>query len=1023
MTQKVTIAKLVKTSLIRNTPKKVFLSLLLQTIQTGTISDNELLEGLIEIDRRSMSSEASIEQIQLSLEFAGSSEDNAKLFFSLLLRLLVESQVKYLTCLRNTYDSLFKASILQEFVAAILPEYTREVELLVMSAGNLSSHEIRALWCRLMFLWRVVVERNASFINHSMDGELFLMCSKQTQFSLEYTRKTVQLISAQNKNSAHQSTHELDVSFAKAPAPSDTIYSLNCFSKKYASYLKLKKTAWLTARFRTWNFNDLLLEKFFSFFKIPTQNPKDIIQEIINSFFTGLVLAIELNEKPYILFNWKNYIVSRLQNAIKNFRPIEIAGISEDISEQLILTTMLYDMSKISHCKIGGSKAPYDLRKKFLRSCIYSKIITLDQYAKEFNDDARLMSQSLITHEVDQLSHVDHITHAFNTKLANVNVEFTSFEESKLIEYFQSLPDSNFEYLADKQVQISILVENLVTTSTQDKNYEKLSRLLLGILNSLSTANFIFFCSNKGPWLILEMLINYIDKESFSIEEDDCNFQDTYSSFGTILSSVISIVSFFGIDFNGINIKGSYTIDYINKFFFRLGDTLTNLVTDNDDDDKTIIANYETLLADWVSSLFDVNNEGLSDELLKSVNIKQIYKFMLIIFQQAVSARIVNVLSTTSINNGIDYLSQNFLAPCSVEIIKWMTSRIGSNQPHSEAFIEIILQIIESNMGSDQASNLNGPNFTFRMILNITSPHIFNALKGISKNHNPNAMKLLDFLHSTVDAEYSIPHIEKSNVEWESSDSSFPLKNVKAECSSIIKKPPVDTSSLAVSWAKINYYLNGATGQELSDTILDELSKCMKAPLHAQSEELRLIVDYLVFTIIIGSVYSTEDVSNQLRLLDQGESQECTQVVEQVSKFQLTMENHYSAVFNEGASSGSPTLANVLENPEDDVVKDELMGFDTDDLFNDMPQDLFEDLMDIVSASTASNAVPPPTLGSHRHSSILSSYLSVRNMRTPLFDVLLQLGILSESHPYWNRLANIAKTRIRNELTALPKGI
>ncbi|WPK27667.1 hypothetical protein PUMCH_005064 [Australozyma saopauloensis] len=1023
MPSKVTIAKLVHASLARRTPEKIFLSLLLQTLQTDSISDNELLEGLIQLN---FDGNSVAEQIELALVFAGSSIENAKTFFRLLLKLSVECQLKYLIHLKNSYSTVFNESVLQDVVSVSLPKYTSEVELIVCASGGLPTVEIRTLWSLLMFLWRSVAKTHSQMMDGALDGALLIKCSKETSFSLDYVKKTLLLVDTQAK------TSELTISpgTLKSASSPESVYSLNVFSKKYSTYLKIKKVTWLTARFRTWNFNEHLLEQYASFFKIPTQNPTDVIEEIVAAFFGGILCAIELGEEPFVLFNWKNYIVSRLPNYLRLYRPLQIAGITEDIGESLLAAVMAFDTPHIVEMKIGGAKTPYDLRKKFLKSCIYLQIITLDQYAKSFSEEARLMSQSLITHEVGQLSHVDQITHEFNTKIAKVNVEFTSFEESKLIEYFQSLSNSNFEYLEDKQARLASLTNELVETCIEEKNIEKLSRLLLGFLNSLSTANFVFFCSPKGPWLILELLMQYLDDQPFSVDDDESNFQDIHASFGIILSSIIAIVCFFGVDFEHLNVQLSYTIDYINKFFFRLADSLSGSITGTDDDDNTIISNYNTLMADWVASLFDVNNEGLSDELLKSVNVKQIYKFMLIIFQQAISARIVNVLSSASINNGIDYLSQNFLAPCSVEIIKWISSRIDSGQMHSEALSEIILKIIESNMGSDQASNLNGPNFIFRMITNIVAPFLKLAISN-SGTVGPNAIKLQKFLQSTADLEYCGYETRTAASSVEKSEARVILQGIKAELALIVKKPPVEATALALVWARFKQKLRRITTLNISDTVLEELSKCAKAPLHAQSEDSRLLVDFLLFSLSVDSCPTLDTAQWHLVALEKLKLQptlSCKAAHADAGEvgFQASMDQHYLSIFNEGIPLGSPAATGSAPEFKDEFEpKDDLMGFDTDDLFNDMPQDLFEEPMGIIApASTAPQTHPLPQAGlSLSRTSVLGSYLEMWCMQSPLFQVMEYLAISAVYDPEWERIFTVAKTKIRLDIDACIKGL
>lgn len=1017
MTTKVTIAKLVKTSLARNIPKKVFLSLLLQNLLADPASDNELLEGLVDLPPRdSVKEDTTLVQIELALEFAGSSIENARTFFRLLPRLSVVAQCRYLASIKNQHKTIFKDNVLAEIALVLLPQYTHDVEKLILGATGLLSHEVKSLWSRLMFLWRSVAQCHPIHCNGVLDNTKIIACSQDTGFSVQFVKKTLLLVSARLEHSTARSDQELINGLLKSTESIENTFELNVFSKKYASYLKMKKVAWLTARFKTWSFNEVFLEKYATYFKIPTQNHTEVIVELVGIFFEGLLFAIELAEMPYILFNWKNFIVSRLANALKAFRPLKISGIAEEIGDSLVTATMTYNMPKLTQCKVGGVTSPYDLRKKFLKSCIYLKIITLEQYGKAFSEDARSMSLSLITHEVGQLTQVEQITHEFNSKLAKARMEFTTFEESKLTDYFRSLCDSNFEYLEVKQACLAALVGELVDVSIKERNNEKLARLLLGFLNSISTANFVFFCSSKGPWLILNPLIEYIDSESFSIDDDDSNFQDVYLSFGTILSSVICIVCFFGVDFDRVNIKPSYTVDYINKFFFRLADTLTSAVMDHDEDDKTIVSNYDTLLADWIASLFDVSNDGLSDELLKSVKVKQIYKLMLIIFQQAVSARIANVINSASMNNGIDYLSQNFLAPCSIEIMKWITTRIGATQVHSEAMVEILLKIIESNMGSDQASTIAGPNFAFKMILNVVAPSIFRALKNCK---GPNATRLVKFLLTVVDTEYCVA---SSAHMLDTHDLRVPLRKIKSQLVLLVKKP--DAVSLSKCWAHIRACFRNTAPQDLCDAILDEISRCARTPLLAQSEDARLMMDFLISTLVFDSFATSKDILCQVSRMEKKSSSPLsyskTAAVNRL-QFLLSMDSHYSSIFDEGEQAGTPAAPAEIRGMFE--AKDDLLGFDTDDLFNDMQQDLFEDAMELDPASaTHSYKIRRPAHGPSS-ASISSTYFAVNMIGSTLNLVILEITRIAAANDYYSGVEDLVKNRVKLELAACLKSL
>ena len=992
------IAKLVRTSLARNTPKRIFLALLLSLLQNDPVSDNELVETLLELPR----THAHSVQLEYALEFAASTLENARTFFRLLPRLLPASQCRYLTSIKNTYDTLFKEHLLCEFVAVILPKLTADVEARV-AAVLPPSADVKSVWSRLMFLYRVVAQQHGHLVEHGADGAVLVRGSHHAGFSVTYVKKTLLLIAA------HNADREQKNGLAKAPATAEPTYALNCNAKKYAVYLQVKKAAWLAARFRTWAFHEQLLEQFAAYFQLHAQSPAAAIGEFAGVFFTGFVLAAALAERPYVLFNWKNYLVSCLPGALRTFRPLALAGLTEDLGDVLIAAVMLHTVPEITATTVGGARTPYDLRKKFLRSCIYLQIVTLEQFARAFPDDARAMSQAQITHEIEQLSQVDKITHEFNATLAHVNTQFTLFEESKLIDYFVSFPASCCEYLAAQQTHLAALVENFVGSAIRERNNERLARLLLALLNALCTANLVFFCAKRGPWMVLDPVIQYLDQEPFNADADDCGFQDMYASFGMIMCSVISIACFFGVNFADVTVSLSYSVDYINRFFYCLADMLTGAFAGSNDDDRTIVANYDYLVADWVAALFDVNNDGLSDELLKSVNVKQIYKFILIVFQQAIRARAVNVLDAASINNGIDYLLQNFLAPCSVAIVKWMAAQIGPAQPHSDAVIDVLWKIVDNNMGTDNASAAPAPTYTFRMIVNVIAPFVVTALRDVPKSDT--GSKLLALLQTTADPEYCVlASAPGSGVGV--FEARFPLRAIKAEVA-LLHKKPADILQLAQAWGRICSCMRSASAADICDALLEELARCAKAPLHAQSEELRLFLDYLVYTLVLGSF--TEGAKCPLSVWElhfAADSVPTADYVPASVQFGLSIDHHYLSVFNEGNTPANPANTGLVEDFE---TKDTLMAFETDDLFSDIHQDLFDDPMQLEPDGPA-EAPEPAASGSRRLVSTATAYNCAAAMCSPL--ALTALHLARVDSIYWTRLAGVAHEKLRHEWAA-----
>ncbi|KAI5954431.1 NUT1 [Candida jiufengensis] len=239
-----------------------------------------------------------------------------------------------------------------------------------------------------------------------------------------------------------------------------------------------------------------------------------------------------------------------------------------------------------------------------------------------------------------------------------------SLEDNQLFEYFKNLTQKS------GQLDYSLTIINNIEEFINSKQYEKLNKLLLALINNKDLINIILF--NTGCTLLYK-LIDYIDFENFKIDSDD-DFQELYSYASIGLLSIIYIIEIFEIDLTNLDLN-TFTINFLSNFYYRLVDNLTNNLPEqiDDDDDKTIVSNYDNLMIEWINALFnDSNDDGLSDELIKSLNVKQIYKFMPIIYKQAILATNLGSIDFGMLNNGLDYLSQTFLLPVTVCLVKWM---------------------------------------------------------------------------------------------------------------------------------------------------------------------------------------------------------------------------------------------------------------------------------------------------------------------------------------------------------------
>lgn len=269
--------------------------------------------------------------------------------------------------------------------------------------------------------------------------------------------------------------------------------------------------------------------------------------------------------------------------------------------------------------------------------------------------------------------------------LLNTDPELTSFDESGLVDYIAELSKRG------SQEKVTETVLDSMREFIRTKQLEKLNRILLALMSNIEMINIILFHTNMS---LLHILTDYVDFETFTTGLDD-DFQDVYSYCSVCVLSILLIIEVFQIDLSKIEIN-SYSVGFVNNFFYRLGDNLTNNTPlEKDEDDLTIIGNYNNLVTEWINALFDDSNDGLSDELMKSLSIKQIYKLMPVIYKQAIVARKLGKINNAILSNGLDYLSQPFLFPVIACLVKWM----ARDSTDTELYKEVMLELVKPNIG------------------------------------------------------------------------------------------------------------------------------------------------------------------------------------------------------------------------------------------------------------------------------------------------------------------------------------
>ncbi|KAI5958869.1 NUT1 [Candida theae] len=455
--------------------------------------------------------------------------------------------------------------------------------------------------------------------------------------------------------------------------------------------------------------------------------------------------------------------------------------------------------------------------------------------------------------------------------LLNSDPEFVSLEESGIIQFISDLSKAGSQDVVCETI-LDCMREFIGT-----RQLEKLNRLLLALLSNIDMVNIILFHTDLS---ILYILIDYVDFEAFTMGPDE-DFQDVYSYCGVAVLNIFLILEVFQIDLSKIELN-SYTVSLVNNFYYRLGDNLTNNTPmEKDNDDLTIIGNYNTLVTEWINALFDDSNDGLSDELMKSLSIKQIYKLMAIIYKQAIMATKLGKISMAILSNGLDYLSQPFLLPVAVCLIKWM-ARDDKNSP---LYKQVISDLIKSNIGADA-------NPTSRAMLNICGNDVSSVVGDA---------RIKQYIHYKDETTSTANVWEKVNFTSKFNQFDILLKNKRETMIYLIQE--------------------------------------VYAFQETKDENIKLFINLLVSISILDSIQNGDDVVYWKQELNKTSSQDVGNSSSSSSSsssstddvFSCTLDYHYSSIFNDDVDKVTEDVEDFTNTKGDDEQGDIEMKVPTSD--------------------------------------------------------------------------------------------
>lgn len=896
------LAQVVVKATDRRIPSKVFISLVSQITRRRSVLDAEVEASMLDI----VTNDANT-QVKLVLEWAFS--DNARL--TQILRCLPQAtwltQTHYLRALPNSVPLAAKHLFLNE----LYPSYLKAVVDRLQTSSNTS--EIGKFLITLIF----VTDHFYSNDGLAPSGEL-------TQQLKDIGHK---LVTYADKHDLGEVATMINLFLHRQPlgkssandalTPNTLGSSLTTKMSKGSLIFKMSPERQLR-RYRSSSFYWLLinmkqvrttttpqgfLQEYLNQFIEPLQH-KDgtyIATELIRSNFVGILFCILNNESRYLIFNWKNFITLRL--------PKILALLSVDLLEPIIILVFSKlgepALSVLGSMVIGKARQ-YDLRQAFVKGCVLSKLLLIHLFQKIFPLEK---NQSLVS-ELGQTNVDFNFSSKFDETLLQTNPEFTLLEELGLFEFMDSLVVP-LEFLVSRQLDFSSTVIRVIDELIEKRDNARLFRLLVLLFHNINVLNLVVY--NCTPRALINKLIDYLDRDSFNFEDEE-NFQEHYLYFGVILVAVIAMVELFHLDMSHFVVKGSFVMDYLNNFYFRLCDNMLDrvAVAKPDEDDQIILTNYNQLFNNWVNALFDDSNDGLLDDLIKSILVKQIYQLIPILYQQAIIAGHTGQLTFAVLNNGIDYLSQGFLIPATVSIINWLLKMITLDGTNDLLYIDVLNALFQSNL-----QDVDTLKYIFKLVITVTGSNVLQTLKLVTDWEKLNKIKnLINSITQYLDLSYIDNHLSfKQEIETGSIlAQQFRNLMMYTMINDTMSLVPLNITFL---WT----YLETNCGA-IVETMVDEMALFLKN----NSDDSKTYINVGIYLLVVTSVYLAEDKQHWLEvLLLPPPREDDTKMIEDdpssnKQKFSLEMDRHYSLIFNE-------------KKPDDDDMFDMM---EDDGLFNEL---------------------------------------------------------------------------------------
>ncbi|CDK30020.1 unnamed protein product [Kuraishia capsulata CBS 1993] len=304
---------------------------------------------------------------------------------------------------------------------------------------------------------------------------------------------------------------------------------------------------------------------------------------------------------------------------------------------------------------------------------------------------------------------------AFKEQFVDANPEFVAFDEADPL----SLVDQMASGSVYQRRNFALMVSHSVHRFIREKDSARLHRLLLVLSTNLSVLCQVVLAT--GPYQFVLPLVQFLetweldkqrnqdqDQDQMLLfgqeEDDDVNFQDYYTDFSCVLLVVFYVFQKFDLRLEMLlahsasqnaSADPTFVFDFLKR---SMG--LPQPASRRDLQDPS--SNLNKLVNDWINSLFDsdvaasANGGGISDELIKSSSMRDCFKVIPVVFQEAIIAHTKSFLGDEPLMNGLEYFLQPFLVCTIVGIFDFVRDRLWELCDVQSGEVALILKLVQS---------------------------------------------------------------------------------------------------------------------------------------------------------------------------------------------------------------------------------------------------------------------------------------------------------------------------------------